>query len=538
MSILKLYNLAQQSDEHCIEYTGLSWKQFSELLPFFSTSVARSFSNAIKLFAICYVIEKKLTENTIGKLLFDKNYTRNGRYFINKAQCALNEAKEKALNAHQIPKNVAIKNKMKPKIKSERIVEPIVKQEKIAPLGLSDTQAEHLLTHAPLNSSGDVYHILAYLILCQHFQKQTPQVILTYDVSTTEKQANRALNFAKSLSYSSFFRTEKIESNHAYYEMVRQSQLEKHLEIHYPNMVYIDQMATTTIIAKMFLQHGFQTITEILQRGFSKYDEQYFPQNAQQKVRKYVDGHLNQLKKHEKNKPIVVLHIRYAKTANNHLNIPDNLIVKLIDFLKEKGYDAWCVLADDRKKDLPNYFSRYTSRPFNTPVDVNGNDYSKFQHLQLMTAIAKNKLIKSVIGNTSGTLDACAFVGNRVYNIHQFNNELSYQDLRLTMQLTFLSAEDLNKPNSNHKRDLTSEEIIKKALPNFSNWLIKNQEETPSIQYKQFEIPITKSGFKKMYHVFMGKNARPLPDIEKFLELVTATVKGEDDERIHQGKRI
>src|ERR1700722_15411810 len=92
----------------------------------------------------------------------------------------------------------------------------------------------------------------------------------------------------------------------------------------------------------------------------------------------------NTLKKNLEKKPILVLHIRYAKSANDRLNIPDNLVTKLITFLNEKGYDSWCILADDRKKNLPTYSSRYTSRPFNAPVYVNRTDYSKFQHLQLM----------------------------------------------------------------------------------------------------------------------------------------------------------
>lgn len=42
MSILELYNITQHSDEQWIEYCALPHKQFSELLPFFSTSVAKS----------------------------------------------------------------------------------------------------------------------------------------------------------------------------------------------------------------------------------------------------------------------------------------------------------------------------------------------------------------------------------------------------------------------------------------------------------------------------------------------------------------
>lgn len=410
-----------------------------------------------------------------------------------------------------------------------------IKQENY--LGLPVIEAECILTHAPLNSSGDIYHILAYLILSTHFKNKIPQVMLTYDVATTKKQADRALNFANSLSYASIFRIEKIASNNAHYENVRQSQLEKHLKDKYSKNAYLDQMATTTIIAQMFMRHGFTEITQILQRGFSKYQKKHFPLGAQQKVREYVEESLEPLKQNLEKKPILVLHIRYAKGANNRLNIPDNLVTKLITFLNEKGYDTWCVLADDRKRGLPNYSSRYTSRPFNAPVQVNGCDFSKFQHLQLMSALAQNELIKGVIGNTSGTLDACAFVGNRVYNIHQFNDSLSYQDLRLAMQCTFLSAEDLDLNSwGKHQKSATPEEIISDALPNFSSWLLENKETTPSIEYKKFQIPRTKSGFNKMLYVFMPENTQKLHEVEDFLEIITNTVQGRDDGLIQQGR--
>lgn len=535
MAILELYTLAQQSDESFLEYTGLSKQDFTQLLQYFKTSTAKNSSNEIKLFAICYALKNNLSGEAIGRQLFNANHRRDGENFISKAGSALSDARAKAFPQLAYP--VITQPEIKTEVKAE-ITPPVIASDTASYLGLPDTQSDYILTHAPLNSSGDIYHILAYLILCSHFQKKIPQVMLTYDTGTTEKQANRSHNFAKSLSYSSFFRTERIEHNNAYYEKVRQSQLEKHLGIHYSKATYVDQMATTTIIAKIFLQYGFSTIAKILQKGFSKYDGQYFPKSAQRKVTQYVKDDLNQLNEHENNKPIIILHIRYATSANDHLNIPDSLVVKLITFLNEKGYEAWCVLADDRKKNLPNYASRYISRPFSMPVIEAGTDYSKFQHLQLMTAMAKHDLIQGVIGNTSGTLDACAFVGNKVYNIHQFNDQISYQDLRLNMQCTFLSVEDLCKSALNNTRKLTSEDLIKKALPNFSKWLIKNKEVTPSIRYDNFVIPSMKYGFKKMYNVFMGKSMRPLPDITQFCELITATVSGEERELVHEGKRI
>ena len=384
------------------------------------------------------------------------------------------------------------------------------------------------MAHAPLNSSGDIYHILAYLILVAAFKYDHPALMLAYDTDDTEKQVNRSINFANVLGYSSLFRKQKIPFiNRTYRENVRQKSLENYIQQHDPSTVYVDQMATTTIIAKLFMLHGMKTITEILREGFSKRTVAYFPEAAQKKVDKFVEDELKSVTQGSTKNPLLVLHLRCAKTANQDLNIPDHIVSGLIAFLDSKGYRTWCVMADDRQ-DHTGFASQFTTHPFRNSVASNGMDCAKFQHLDLMSRIAKLSQIKGVIGNTSGTLDLAAFLGNRVYNIHQFNHKITYQSFRLTMQLTFLSVDDLKKGiHAAADDDAKPHQALKLALPQLEHWLM-NQTVTPSITSKSFELTKTKSGFKKMFTVQYADNLYSISDVDDLvLGLNKLITKGE-----------
>ena len=386
---------------------------------------------------------------------------------------------------------------------------------------------DYTLAHAPLNSSGDIYHILAYLILVSSFKYDHPNLMLTYDTDDTEMQANRSMNFANVLGYSSLFKKQKIPViNRTYRENVRQKSLENYIQQHEPTTVYVDQMATTTIIAKLFMLHGMKTITEILREGFSKRESAYFPKPAQKKVDEFVEGELKSVNQGASQKPLLVLHLRYAKTANQDLNIPDDLVSGLIAFLDSKGYRTWCVMADDRQ-DHTGFASQFTTHPFRNAVASNGMDCAKFQHLDLMSRIAKLSQIKGVIGNTSGTLDLAAFLGNRVYNIHQFNHKITYQSFRLTMQMTFLSVDDFKKDKVAAEVHAKRHQALKLALPQLEPWLM-NEAVTPSITSKSFKLTKTKAGFKKMFTVQYADNLYPIADVDDLvLGLKKLITKGE-----------
>ena len=90
------------------------------------------------------------------------------------------------------------------------------------PSKIVDPEAiEHLITLAPMNSSGDIYHITAYLIVAKAAQYKLPQVYLFYDAKASREQASRSMGFAQMLGYDKQFhmaelpRSSKFFNNNA-----------------------------------------------------------------------------------------------------------------------------------------------------------------------------------------------------------------------------------------------------------------------------------------------------------------------------------
>jgi hypothetical protein len=328
---------------------------------------------------------------------------------------------------------------------------------------LTTAETIFVVSMAPLNSSGDIYHILAYLILLQASNHVLPKVQLNYDIDassapchstlTVGDQVKRSLDFAATLGLAEHFSLEKLPYNNTGRECARQKQLETHFSERsaVENIWYLDQMATTALISHDVLEHGFETITHVLQQGFAKRSEAGFPVVAQQAVDAYVSNamrQINSLRKYDA-QPLIVLHVRHSSTANNHLNLPDAFINQLAIYLHNQHYQVCFVLADDRK--LRSHYlescapemkaSFVMLEPFKDKSFLIGSvDYAKQAHLQLLQGLRQYPLTRGVIGNTSGTLDIAAMIGLTTYCIHQFtDSRLSYQECRLYFQLAFMS---------------------------------------------------------------------------------------------------
>ncbi|CAO5682662.1 MAG: hypothetical protein HEEMFOPI_01736 [Holosporales bacterium] len=77
------------------------------------------------------------------------------------------------------------------------------------------SQKNYVISMCPMNSSGDWYHILAYVLLAKSHSKDVPPIQLTFDSDeneqTSESKMNnytaawRTINFAKAISCREFF---------------------------------------------------------------------------------------------------------------------------------------------------------------------------------------------------------------------------------------------------------------------------------------------------------------------------------------------
>lgn len=319
--------------------------------------------------------------------------------------------------------------------------------------------ASWIISMAPLNSSGDIYHILAFLILLQASNRTLPTVQLNYDIDlnpnathsslTVGNQVKRSVDFAATLGLAGYFRTEKLAIVSA-----RENSRQKTLKQHFlersatESITYMDQMATTAWVSRYVLEYGFEPVTSVLRKGFSKRDNNAFPLAVQQVIDGYVAGSMGQIDTLRRGdaQPLIVLHIRHSSTANSHLNLPDVFINQLAAFLYRSGYQVCFVLADDRRTrahymlghqpDTAVMLEPFKERGF----VINAVDYAKQGHLQLLQAFKRHPRTLGVIGNTSGTLDIAAMLGLATYCIHQFTvTRLSYQECRLYFQLAFMS---------------------------------------------------------------------------------------------------
>ncbi len=375
---------------------------------------------------------------------------------------------------------------------------------------------EDVVSAPPMNSSGDIYHIMSYIILLIHHEEAVPRISLTYDAGTLEEgtvmQVNRGLRFAQSLGYGEYFETpENLKKGHCFRQGKRHASLEEHLLERSRNTVgtvrCYDQKLSTTYIAASFIKDRKSTV-EALRAGYAKRDPKIVSEAAQLALKNYANywmGKINQSKT-AVNQPVLILHIRYASTANANLNLPDNFLNNFAGYLEKGGFCTWFLFADDRTKSSFTGIDQHRICPFANPLkgrdsehynqitaidkslekEIAGYDFAKLKHLELLNQLTNLQGLRGIVGNTSGTLDLASFLGHNVYNIHQFKQgKIEYQDYRVLIQMCFSSVENFvvpgsqNQTNKKEKTKIARRTIyqlqggtdLNNILNNFSTWL-------------------------------------------------------------------
>ena len=312
---------------------------------------------------------------------------------------------------------------------------------------------------APVNSSGDVYHLLAFTILSKHFGKLIPKIYLAFDKPegellplesklSTYDQVNRAIFFTQFLGYESDLAGLSIDCR-GVRAPSRQENLREALKRRGITH-YLDGKLATSIIAECIRVNGAKATTDILRAGFSKIKPEY------EKCRGLIEEYVNTKMKAVVDKfsgartakPLVIIHLRYSSKANSGQEFEPKL---LTDYLKDT-YNILYIYADGRR--VVQTRDTVDIAPFMDAVDQYARckrllpdlktDLGKVYHLNILLALhklSKEKLINlaGIIGNTSGTLDLAAFIGLKVLDCHNFGVALDYQGYRLMVQSLFLT---------------------------------------------------------------------------------------------------
>lgn len=325
--------------------------------------------------------------------------------------------------------------------------------------GIDPSKEKCVISMCPMNSSGDIYHILAYVIVSLGQGKSIPPIMLTFDGSQTQElleskmntysQVERSLQFCGWLGYRTYFNLppQEIEGD-AFYQKVRQRGLIDTLTRDYTH--YVDQKALTTIVAAQF-RNDRKSTAATLKRGFEEYDQ---ANPDLPKVKQSALTEVENIKHHKGASPLVVMHMRYSSNANETQN-PLVDLTSMQKYLEDNGYKVWFMFTDGRVREsfteiegknrtnvfpFPHTTKKY-AQP--NPAKLDGSvDYGKFYHLQLLLGLLPLENVR-FIGNTSGTLDLAGFIGHKVYNMHALAESMNYQTARILIQSAFLAVECL-----------------------------------------------------------------------------------------------
>jgi len=167
-----------------------------------------------------------------------------------------------------------------------------------------NTESEKIVIFSPaLNSSGDIYHSLALVILLKYYQHPIPKILLAYDREplpadklksnniNTGNQVDRSLNFVSDLGYQEPFEKIHTKGSTDRQQKTREARIKQLLKEHYKDNIHLDQRASTTILSEAFLALGFEETSKILREGFSRRSDA-FQKNYAKIVNDYVSESL------------------------------------------------------------------------------------------------------------------------------------------------------------------------------------------------------------------------------------------------------
>jgi hypothetical protein len=341
--------------------------------------------------------------------------------------------------------------------------------------------------------------MLSYMLLAQHHQKEIPDIVYAYDGAeklekaesnlNTYSQVQRAQSFFTQLGYEKNIRVLKGEELKLYRDSPRRKAFKPLLaQEQYTHL--IDQKLLTTFLVNHFIEFGKQETADIIRGQLIKQLlEVSLKEHFLTKLEEQVSKDIKEMrKKADPKKPLLILHARYSAKSKTQQNIDEGVLVKLEDYLTQKGYFVWYLFTDGRVNHS-SFKSVKENRIDVFPFNVEGQDFGKLRHISLLLELYQQRdelNLKGIIGNTSGTLDIAALMGHRVLNLHKFSEDKFFaDDVRLILQSTFMTLESIVYENvRNALRNAKgiigpfTDEVVKEQLPRLDSWLANTSNDS------------------------------------------------------------
>lgn len=286
-----------------------------------------------------------------------------------------------------------------------------------------------------VNSSGDIYHIAAYLLLAEYYHWEIPMVYVGSDTDDTKKQAARGLAFMQMLNLGNYCSAMHIADQKCFQASPRMASMRNALSA--KRIDAVEQKLTTALISLACVKYGVTVVNSILRRGFVDRSTENIAAEHKKLFAKWLELNLNKITKYADNNKFVVIHNRCSKFANSGQSLSESFIQEIVQFAVKQGIKVFRFdITDEVKIENQNRINVFASFP-GLPAK-----YDKVRHLHLLHGVSKLPGFVGIIGGTSGTLDVAAFMGIRVFNFHQFSithPPYPYQDYRILLHYSFMT---------------------------------------------------------------------------------------------------
>jgi hypothetical protein len=400
---------------------------------------------------------------------------------------------------------------------------------------LEPAQKGHYIIGLPCqNSTGDIYHVLSYLLLADAEGYKLPKVRIFGEKGEkaenidTLKQAKRSKRLADLLGFAEEVTVVQVSghgkwSNEREHNMLSDCADEK----------FINQKVTTSFLAE-YMRHGnkykrairlirenllkridsnepkvhedIQRVKKIVHQRYEMLSQEYIKEEHEAFMKSLEEGrHDYQMN------GIVLIHIRDSKGANggkknDGQNFASGIIELIQEVLKNHNFFDWTFYCGDKYVDK-NTFGEFKRGRSSVPAktfdifhdqaleekfkkeEIQGirkyEWYSKIYHILLLDRLQAHPSVRGIVGNTSGLLDMASLLGHDVLSVHNFKNrereyEFNAQDYRILSQYPFMSILAVPLKNGEDERK-------KKVKEQFEHWL-NWRELHPSFYYHYFAL--------------------------------------------------
>eukprot|EP00045_Choanoeca_perplexa_P013481 m.153228 g.153228 ORF g.153228 m.153228 type:complete len:437 (-) comp16366_c2_seq57:238-1548(-) len=307
-----------------------------------------------------------------------------------------------------------------------------------------------VVLYPAVNSSGDIYHILCYLLLCRARGWYIPSVYHGYDSNDTKQQTERCRELLIAFGFGDRYQRFKTplgehQQRRCYRPAARETAIRQCVpsKVDGEDAVFFNQKACTALLATIFHQEKFGSVSSEIRKLLKRVEDETLTKVVTRDLDVYG------LKIDAANAATVLVINHRTGYANSQHAFTSLKLRNLVKRAVAAGYSKVLVLTTGRI----NLYDWHAITGKGCDLHTlsafgRGATQGKRYHMLLLLKLY-NYGCRKILSCTTGTVDIAAFMGFDVYNFHTFHQSgqkhLQAQDYRVLMQTAFMHIDSTFK---------------------------------------------------------------------------------------------